>query len=101
MNELKYVIVIPKGFNEFGARAIIFNGLMNHIDMVRFLIEKRDFTVHSAGFLDLSEGVRCYGDSESISKYLQKEVKSDPVFDNIIVSQTLLKRHPLSGFIKE
>lgn len=100
MNELKYVCVIPPGFNEIGARAIIFNGLINHIDMVRFLIEKRGFTVMSAGFIDISNGIKCYGESESISSYLNKKVNSDNPLSNIIVSQTLTKQHPLFGFTK-
>jgi len=86
--------MIPKGFNKFGARAIIFNGLFTHSLVAKPFIEQ-GWIVNSAGFLDISDGVKCYGKSESL------KVDSEPVFDNIIVSQTLLKKHPLVGFIKE
>lgn len=83
--------MIPPGFNKVGARAIIFNGLFTHSTVAKPFIEQK-WKVNSAGFLDLSNGVKCYGKSDSL------EIKSDPIFDNIIVSQTLLKKHPLIGF---
>lgn len=92
MNELKYIVMIPKGFNELGARAIIFNGLFTHSLVAKPFIEI-GWKVNSAGFLDITDGVKCYGRSESL------DIGSAGIFDNIIVSQTLLKQHPLTGFI--
>lgn len=94
MNELKYIIMIPPGFNNIGARAIIFNGLFTHSTVAKPFIEE-GWKVNSAGFLDLKHGVTCSGRSESLN------VESEQFFDQIIVSQTLLKRHPLVGFIQE
>ncbi len=101
MNELKYIIVIPPGFNEqLGARAIIFNGLIVHKEMI-----PKGFKCFSAGFLtftfnlDLNKGldggVYCYGKSESIG------IKSCPAFDAMIIKRTLTRTHPAIGFIKE
>jgi hypothetical protein len=94
MNELKYIIVTPDGFNTImGARAIIFNGLFNHCDMVPPRV-----TVESAGFMKLGKNghsiVTCYGRSESL------DLDSNPNFDSIIVTRTLIQQHPLMGYIK-
>lgn len=92
MNELKYIVMIPKGFNKLGARAIIFNGLFTHSIVAEGFI-KQGWKVNSAGFLSIKDGIKCSGKSESL------KVESEPIFDNIIVSQTLLQKHPLGGFI--
>jgi hypothetical protein len=94
MNELKYIVMIPPGFNTIGARAIIFNGLFTHSVVAKGFIEE-GWTVNSAGFLDLKHGVTCFGRSESLN------VESEPFFDQLIVSQTMLKKHPLIGFTME
>lgn len=95
MNELKYVILIPSGFNREGARAIVFNGLMTHAIAVKALIEEQKMTVHSAGFCSMKEGVSCWGESTSLG------VKSEPYFDQTIIARTLLGRHPLVGYVKQ
>ena len=95
MNELKYIIVVPPGFNrEVGARAIIFNGMVTHSTMV-----PPEFEVISAGFMILQvQGKnlrpRCYGESTSL------ELKSNPTFDGNIVGRTLSRKHPRMGFMK-
>ncbi|MES2864062.1 MAG: hypothetical protein V4666_08085 [Bacteroidota bacterium] len=85
--------MIPKGFNKIGARAIIFNGLFTHSTVAKPFIQE-GWTVNSAGFLSIKDGVKCTGRSESLN------IGSEKVFDNIIVSQTLLQQHPLHGFTK-
>jgi len=91
MNELKYVIVIPKGFSKMGARAIIFNGIITHSSVVKELPE--GWIINSAGFMyfetrDISSLV-CHGSSESLN------VKSEELFDRIIIRQTL-ERQPIN-----
>lgn len=96
MNEIKYVIVTPPGFNKImGARAIVFNGLITHADMV-----PPEFKIESAGFcyLSFSTGslkIICHGESESL------KVASDSVLDPIIIYRTLTGKHPVMGFIEE
>jgi hypothetical protein len=48
MNELKYIIVIPKGFSALTARAIIFNGMLVHSMVVKELVESGAAKVYSA-----------------------------------------------------
>tara|TARA_R110000823_G_scaffold309594_1_gene433941 strand:+ start:9235 stop:9528 length:294 start_codon:yes stop_codon:yes gene_type:complete len=94
MNELKYIIVTPNGFNKvMGARAIIFNGFFTHADMVPPRCK-----VESAGFCTIEKNghsiATCYGNSESL------KVESDPLFDSIIITRTLSKMHPRIGYIE-
>lgn len=93
MNELKYIVMIPKGFNKFGARGIIFNGLFTHSTVAKPFIEE-GWVVNSAGFLSIKDGIKCTGRSDSLN------IDSEEFFDNIIISQTLLQQHPLQGFSK-
>ena len=93
MNELKYIIVTPKGFSKImGARAIIFNGVFAHKDMV-----PPHCTVESAGFCTIEKNghsiATCYGKSDSLN------VASDPLFDSIIITRTLSKAHPRAFFM--
>ncbi len=99
MNELKYIIVIPKGFNKEGARAIVFNGWINHCDAVN--TEGGRLEVHSAGFCSLTLNkktkkmqIKCFGESTTLN------VKSNPKFDQIIIARTLTRNHPLMGYLK-
>ena len=67
MNDIKYVIMIPKGMNIHGARAIIFNGIFNHKDIAHISVVARVGKVHSAGFVSFSEeGIKCFGSSDSL-----------------------------------
>ena len=68
MNEIKYVIIIPRGMNIHGARAIIFNGMLNHADIAEATIKREAGKVHSAGFCNLTKGKvkRIYGTSTSL-----------------------------------
>ena len=91
MNDLKYVIVQPRGLNRISARAIIFNGLLNHSSVVENL-KAEGYTILSAGFLifetDKIDSVKPFGFSESLG------LECDEFFDRIIILQTL-KRMPL------
>ncbi len=91
MNDLKYVIVQPRGLTRMSARAIIFNGLLNHASVVEKLKEE-GFTLLSAGFLvfetDKIDSVKPYGFSSSLG------LECDEMFDRIIILQTL-KRMPM------
>ena len=94
MNDLKYVIVIPIGMNELGARAIIFNGMINHRDVTGL-----NYIPFSAGFcsFDSSSGVsiiiKTWGRSESLGL----ESKEG---DDIIIQRTLTNTHPIIGCYK-
>lgn len=98
MNELKYIIVVPPGFNELmGARAIIFNGMVTHSTMV-----PPEFKVVSGGFmvLGIKKGTsvllaKCHGRSESL------DIDSNPAFDEMIIRRTLTRQHPLMGFMED
>ncbi len=84
MNELKYIIVIPKGMTKDSARAIIFNGLLVHLHIWKSCPE--GFKLNSAGFMNIGPSiydVKCYGKSESL------HVDSDPEFDKEIILRTL------------
>lgn len=87
MNDLKYVIVVPKGFASLSGRAIIFNGIINHCDVVKGLPE--GWRTISAGFMkfdhfsDDINTLQVWGKSESLG------IESDPVLDKILIRQTL------------
>lgn len=96
MNDLKYIVVIPPGFNEQGARAIIFNGLVVHSQMVP---QQQKMKVVGAGFmrLGIKKGtselqVQCFGESTSLNISSRKQ-------DAEIVRRTLTRRHPMTGFV--
>lgn len=86
MNELKYNIWVPPGMNEIlGARAIIFNGAINHSDMV-----PSHGKVLRAGFvrIDISNNeILCFGASTSL------QLTSSDLLDKIIISRTLSQQH--------
>lgn len=95
MNELKYVILIPKGMNVHGARAIIFNGLFNHKDIAVMSCATGRAKVHSAGFLTLTAGegkIKCFGYSESLNV-------GSKVGDAEIVERTLRGMHGVFDMI--
>lgn len=92
MNELKYVILIPAGMNEMGARAILFNGLMNHKDAVHALLSSRRFRLHSAGFCTIFPNVKAWGRSESLN-IESAEGDAD------IINRTLRHQHTLTDVL--
>ena len=84
MNELKYNIVQSKR-NPDWIRAIVFNGLLGHIEM-----QPKEWIVISAGFCDLSIGqVKVYGRSDSLNLDSRKE-------DEDIIWKTL---HKCNGYM--
>lgn len=95
MNDLKYLIWVPPGFDEIrGARAIIFNGLINHSDMV-----PPEGEVIRGGFIrntktrDIDKMI-CHGKSESLG------VESNKAMDTMIVRATLTGTHTNINYIK-
>lgn len=88
MNELKYVIVIPRGMNVYGARAILFNGMLNHADVVEATLKRGAAEVYSAGFCAIKRGKvnRVWGHSSSL------DIGSKPN-DDAIIMRTLDGRH--------
>lgn len=89
MNELKYVTFIPKGMNLNGARAIIFNGMFNHKDIVIAMLILEQGTVHGAGFMVLTPDIKVWGQSESLRVGIQPE-------DEMIIMNTLTRNHTLT-----
>ena len=93
MNDLKYVIIIPPGMELSGARAIIFNGLINHCDVVSQSMLDYGFKVHSAGFFCFEDKdttkVKVWGKSESLG------VECDEIIDRITILLTVNRSHPL------
>jgi len=89
MNEIKYVILIPKGMNEQGARAMIFNGSMNHKEAVFYLTATGQFKVRSAGFCTVFPEIKAWGESVSLSV---KSLDGDAE----IIERTLKHNHSLT-----
>ena len=94
MNDLKYIIIQPIGYTREGARAIIFNGLITHVDACPKFAGK----VLSAGFFTLKLHkkrnlmvVSCWGKSTSM------KVDSNPTFDQKVIAKTLARKHEIDG----
>lgn len=92
MNEIKYVIVIPRGMNKNGARAILFNGMINHKDMVQTILATKEFVLHSAGFCTVFPEIKAWGRSESLEVGSRKD-------DAEVINRTLRHNHTVTDMI--
>ena len=87
-NDLKYVIIQPIGMSKRHSRALIFNGMVQHIDAVSSEVRKR-FTIVSAGFFKMNGvTIKCWGKSISLG------IEGDHEFDEDIIYRTLNRTHP-------
>ncbi|MBL6448546.1 hypothetical protein JMN32_19705 [Fulvivirga sp. 29W222] len=87
MNDLKYIIFRIGTAKMYWYKACVFNGMLVHAGIAAEHVKEDAYEVHSAGFCKVSINgypmVKCWGESESL------KVKSDPSFDEQVITETL------------
>lgn len=86
MNDLKYLIFIPKGCDAISSRAIVFNGVVTHV-VIKIALEAEGHKVVSGGFCSVRR-ITVWGESVSIRNLCGVTCESRPQ-DVEIIRNTL------------